>query len=95
LPEAAEFGKLLADLEKDFAPQGAIQGMLVEEIAVTWGKLRIALGWELEDVANRQQASRELLRRFLQTRKISNYHHFLFGMVVPRRFQHGSAKELC
>jgi hypothetical protein len=63
--EAAEFKTLLDGLEKDFAPQGAVQGMLVEEIAVTWWKLGIAVGWELEDMANRREASRELLRRFI------------------------------
>lgn len=63
--EAKEFKALRDELEKDFAPQGAVQGMLLEEIAVTWWKLRIAVGWELEDIANRQKASRELLRRFI------------------------------
>jgi hypothetical protein len=63
--EAEEFKTLRAELEKDLAPQGAVQGMLLDEIAVTWWKLRIAVGWELEDIANRQEASRELLRRFI------------------------------
>jgi hypothetical protein len=63
--DAKEFKALRDDLEQDFAPQGAVQNMLLEEIAVTWWKLRIAVGWELEDIANRQEASRELLRRFI------------------------------
>jgi hypothetical protein len=63
--DAEEFKALVEELEKDFAPQGAVQYMLLEEIAVTWWKLRIAVGWELEDIANRQEASRELLRRFV------------------------------
>lgn len=58
---------MLEELEKDFAPRGAVQCMLLEEIAVTWWKLRIAVGWELEDIANRQEASRELLRRFVHS----------------------------
>ena len=64
--DAEEFKALVEELEKHFAPQGAVQYMLLEEIAVTWWKLRIAVGWELEDIANRQEASRELLRRFIR-----------------------------
>jgi hypothetical protein len=63
--QAEEFKALRYELEKDFAPQGAVQGMLLEEVAVTWWKLRLAVGWEMEDIANRQEASRELLRRFI------------------------------
>jgi hypothetical protein len=64
--EAEEFKLLRDDLEKDFAPQGTMQGMLLDEIAVTWWKLRIVAGGELEDIANRHEASRELLRRFIR-----------------------------
>jgi hypothetical protein len=63
--DAGKFKALVEELEKDFAPKGAVQYMLLEENAVTWRNLRIAVGWELEDIANRQEASRELLRRFI------------------------------
>jgi hypothetical protein len=84
--EVVEFEKLLAGVEEDFTPQGAIQGMLVEEIAVTWWKLGIALGWELEDVANRRQASRELLRMFLQNSQDQKLSSLAFGDGSPAAF---------
>lgn len=84
--EAEQFKALIDDLEKDFAPEGAVQGMLVEEIAVTWWKLRIAVGWELEDMANRREASRELLRRFIHNSQDAQISSLSFDDGRPAPF---------
>src|ERR1022692_2197630 len=50
--DAEEFKALVEELEKDFAPKGAVQYMLLEEIAVTWWKLRTAcIARLLEEIA--------------------------------------------
>lgn len=42
----AEFKKFRHELMADIRPEGAIETMLVEEVAVCWWKLREAMDWE-------------------------------------------------
>jgi hypothetical protein len=90
--EAEEFKALIDDLEKDFAPEGAVQGMLVEEIAVTWWKLRIAVGWSWRTwrIGGRPRAS--CCGGLSTTPKMRKYHHSHLMMAVPPRFRVGSAR---
>jgi len=57
-----EFNTLLGELEDDFLPFGRTESALVEEVAVCFWKIQTANGWEEEELANRRNASKAVLR---------------------------------
>jgi len=64
--EEVEFQVLVDELEQEFQPEGVLERMLVEEIAVCWWKLQIALGWELQEIRNRRKASKSVIRSLVR-----------------------------
>jgi hypothetical protein len=64
--EEAEFQALIDELEQEFRPEGVLERMLAEEIGVSWWKLQIAQGWELQEIRNRRKASKSVIRTLVQ-----------------------------
>ncbi len=60
--EEIEFNNLLAELEDEYQPDGQTHRALVEETAICLWKLQILNGWELEEVTNRREAAKAILR---------------------------------
>lgn len=61
---AAEFQSLCGELESDLKPEGALEKMLAEDIAVSWWKLRTVHGLQLQELNTRQGTAAELLKTF-------------------------------
>jgi hypothetical protein len=62
--EAAEFAQLLHQLGEELRPEGVIERMLAQEIAICWWDILIAHG-ELNSARNRRIASQELLTQII------------------------------
>jgi len=60
--EKMEFSTLLGELEDDLLPVGRTERALVEEVAVCFWKIQMANGWEEEELTNRRNASKAILR---------------------------------
>jgi len=60
--ETEEFSRLLDELNDEHQPAGPTERVLIEEIAVCVWKLRTANGWENQELANRREASKAILR---------------------------------
>jgi hypothetical protein len=71
--ERANFDAFADQLEKEEKPQGMLQRMLTEEIAVTWWKLLIAEGWESAEILNRQEALQSTMRRLIEESGQTNF----------------------
>jgi hypothetical protein len=57
-----QFAEFMDQLMGDIMPDGALQSMLVEEIAVCWWRLQTALRWEMEAVRARMDSSRDVVQ---------------------------------
>ena len=62
--EEEEFQELAGELEADLQPHGIMQEMLVEEIAVTWWKMKTVQGLLTKDIRSRQKTSEAVLKTF-------------------------------
>lgn len=60
--EKTEFNNLLAELEDEYQPEGPTYRALVEEIAICLWKLQVLYGWEVEEITNRREAAKAILR---------------------------------
>ncbi len=69
--ERMEFERLFQRCRDDFRPQGLLGKFFVEEIAILFWKLRITLGFETEELSNRQQDARDQMGDIF--RAISNF----------------------
>ena len=64
--EETEFRTLMDELDQEFQPKGMLERMLTEEIGVSWWKLQVAQGWELQEIRNRRKASKSVIRALVQ-----------------------------
>ena len=62
--EEEEFQELAGELEADLQPHGIMQVMLVEEIAVTWWKIKTVQGLLTKAVRSGQKTSEAVLKTF-------------------------------
>ena len=53
--EQAEFNTLVEELDEEFKPESKSEGLLVEEIAAGWWKLRTAAQWGSQDFRSRRK----------------------------------------
>jgi hypothetical protein len=60
------FQQLAGELEKDLNPDGTLQSMLVEEIAVIWWKLRTVQHLQLEQLSSREKISTAILNTYIR-----------------------------
>ncbi len=60
--EEQRYAALLQELEEYHQPDGPIEGMLIEEIGRCRWRLEDLNGWALQEITNRRQASRAILR---------------------------------
>jgi hypothetical protein len=65
--EETEFKTLVDDLDDELKPKGKLEGLLVEEIAAGWWKLRTAAQWGLQDLRSRRKASLAFLNTFIES----------------------------
>jgi hypothetical protein len=57
-----QFAELMDQLTNDLRPDGTLQSMLVEEIAVCYWKLGLALRWEMAAAHSRRESSRDVVQ---------------------------------
>ena len=62
-----EFEQLVKDLVEDFKPVGKLEEMLVEEIAVSWWMLRVALHSQISALRSQRKTSSAILESFLSS----------------------------
>jgi len=60
--EEQQYAALLQELNEYYQPDGPIEGMLIEEIGRCWWRLDDLNGWALQEITNRRQASKAILR---------------------------------
>jgi hypothetical protein len=64
--EELEFKKFRHELRADLRPEGAVETMLVEEIAVCWWKLRMATEWEFKEFKSRRGAAKAVVEAYVE-----------------------------
>ena len=62
--EEEEFQGLADKLESDFKPRNVVEEMLVEDIAVSWWKLKTVQGLLMKDIRSRQKTSETVFDTF-------------------------------
>jgi hypothetical protein len=62
--EKERFEALCAHLEADLAPNGALEKMIVNDIAVSWSKLQIVHRLQVQELEARQGRAAEILNTF-------------------------------
>ena len=60
--EENEFNMLLHDLDDEYQPAGRTEWALVEEVAACLWKLQTANDWEIQELVNRRNAAKAILR---------------------------------
>jgi len=72
--ERLRFEGLYAELEADLAPEGALEKMIVADIAVSWWKLETVHGLQVQELQARQGRAAEILKTFASNAKeMDNY----------------------
>ncbi len=57
-----QFAEFMDQLTNDLMPDGAMQSIIVEEIAVCYWKLGLALRWEMAAARSRRESSRDVVQ---------------------------------
>jgi hypothetical protein len=57
-----QFAEFMNQLTHDLMPDGALQSIMVEEIAVCYWKLGLALRWEMAAARSRRESSRDVVQ---------------------------------
>lgn len=76
--EEVEFRKFRHELRADLRPEGAVETILVEEIAVCWWKVRMATEWELGELTARRSGSKAVVEAYAESTQLwSNWQSHL------------------
>jgi hypothetical protein len=77
-----KFHRLLADLTRDYAPIGALEEVLVEEMAICWSRSELANAWLTENFVNRGDAASSIIGALAGRSDEGKFPYFPLGTTL-------------